>query len=275
MLSFYLVLSAALLPVIDIFCDIFRQSYSWWLVPLLFLAFFIAFIGLHILFVVIFIQLINTDKPIGNKVSTFFRGVAEVSLSMAFKLARVHIHTTGADLIPENKRFLLVCNHINDLDPTVIIEQLRGYEIAFIGKKEIYSTMKFVSKAMHALRCLPIDRENNREAAKTIISASKLIKGNISSVGIFPEGYTSKTGELLPFRNGAFKIAVKAQAPIVVCTIANTQHILKNMFRRKTDIYFDVLEVIDAGRVCSENTNELGDYISKLMAKRLAELKNN
>ena len=65
----------------------------------------------------------------------------------------------------------------------------------------------------------------------------------------------------MPFRSGAFKIAKKAHCPIVVATISNTRIILKNLFRRPTDIYLDILEVIDTDEVDAKTTAELSEKI--------------
>jgi 1-acyl-sn-glycerol-3-phosphate acyltransferase len=192
-------------------------------------------------------------------------------LQIALPLLRIKVHTTGLDKIPDDEPFLLVCNHIHDLDPAVIYYAVPDARIAFIAKKEVRQNLPFIYKALHKLSGLPIDRENNREAVKTIISATKLIKNKTNSVAVFPEGYTSKTGELQPIRNGALKIATKSQAKIVVCTIWGTKSIPKNLFRRKTDIYFDVLDVIDTEG--NPHTVELGEKIHSLMASSIQNYK--
>ena len=114
---------------------------------------------------------------------------------------------------------------------------------------------------------------SHREAAKTIINATKLLKEKTNSVAVFPEGYVSLSGELLPMRNGALKIATKSQSKIVVCTLWGTKDIPKNLLRRKTDIYFDVLDVIDT----SDNihTVEIGDQIHTMMQESLSKRKEN
>ena len=81
-----------------------------------------------------------------------------------------------------------------------------------------------------------------------------------------------KSGLLQPFRNGAFKIAQKANVPIVVCALSNTKAILKNMFRRRTDVHLDVLDVIPAETVASlKTTVEIGDYAHKILSEGLAK----
>ena len=137
--------------------------------------------------------------------------------------------------------------------------------------------MPIVAKAMHKLYGLPIDRENNREAVKTIIKAVNFIKEDKASIGIFPEGYASESGELLPMRNGAFKIAYKAEVPVVVSVIDGTKPVRYNIFRRRTDVYFKVLKVISAEELKSINSTELGDRVSEIMlkgAKRIKAEKN-
>ena len=135
--------------------------------------------------------------------------------------------------------------------------------------------MPFIAKIMHKLYGLPIDRENNREAAKTIIGAIKLLKEEKASVAIFPEGYTSKNCELLPFRNGAFKVALKAKTPIVVCVLNGTRKIPKRMVWRGCEVDFCVVNVINPEEYENMNTNELGDMIYVQMQEALSSLKKD
>ena len=88
-------------------------------------------------------------------------------------------------------------------------------------------------------------------------------------MGVFPEGYESKTGELLPFRNGAFKIAQKAQVPIVVAVLRNTKQIAKNMFRRRTDVDMEILGVVPVEELMGVPTKDVGDRIHKMMEQAL------
>ena len=115
-----------------------------------------------------------------------------------------------------------------------------------------------------------IDRENDRAALRTILKAIQFLKEDKTSIAVFPEGYTSKTGELNSFRNGAFKIAQKAGVPIVVCVLSNTPAILKNMFRRHTDVYLDVLDIIPADELNGVTTAQIGSRIHDTMTKGIS-----
>ena len=120
---------------------------------------------------------------------------------------------------------------------------------------------------MREVLCLPLDRENDREALKAILKAIQFLKEDKCSIGVFAEGGTSKTGELRPFRNGAFKVAQRAEVPIVVCAIANTRAIFRNMFRRRTDVYLDVLEVIEPETFAGESTVQMGNRAHEILEK--------
>ena len=269
----YLVASAALIPMLDNFFEILRHSYSWWLVPLLFLCFFLGLVIIHILFTVIWILTIRTDRPVKKRPA--FRKWINLTVPLLIKLVRVSVNASGVEKVPEDGRFLFVCNHQHDLDPVMMLSVFPDYDIGFIGKKEIYKTMPVIGKAMHGLCGLPIDRENNREAAKTVIEAVHILKEGKASIGLFPEGYTSKSCELLPLRNGSLKIATKAKAPIVVCVLNNTRSIPKRMFLHHTEIEFRVLSVITPEEYEGMNTNELGDIIHTQMKTALDEIRNS
>ena len=269
----YLVASAALIPMLDNFFEILRHSYSWWLVPLLFLCFFLGLVIIHILFTVIWILTIRTDRPVKKRPA--FRKWINLTVPLLMKLVRVSVNASGVEKVPEDGRFLFVCNHQHDLDPVMMLSVFPDYDIGFIGKKEIYKTMPVIGKAMHGLCGLPIDRENNREAAKTVIEAVHILKEGKASIGLFPEGYTSKSCELLPLRNGSLKIATKVKAPIVVCVLNNTRSIPKRMFLHHTEIEFRVLSVITPEEYEGMNTNELGDIIHTQMKTALDEIRNS
>ena len=272
MLYLYLVLSAVLVPILDNFFEILRQDYSWWLVPLLFVCFFIGFILLHVIVFILSFLFVSYDSP-QERGAKYYRFLEKTTLPLILTLAKVKINIKGLnpDELPTDTKYLFVCNHRHDFDPLIVMRVFEKHNIGFIGKKEIFESMFLVGKIMHKLYGLPIDRENNREGAKTIIKAIKIINEDKASIGLFPEGYTNLTEEkLLPFRNGAFKIAYKANVPIVVCTVLGTPQIPKRMFRKTTVIDFSVLKVFYPQDFKDLSTAELGEKIHNIMEKELS-----
>lgn len=223
-----------------------------------FVIFFAAALLLLLLMIVILSLFINPNEPQKTH-SGFYCAFAKYALGVLTALTRVHIHISGEEKIPQG-RWLMVSNHRSGFDPLLAIWALRKYDLAFVAKPSILS-IPFVGRFVHKICCLAIDRENDRAALKTILAAAELLKNDVTNFAIYPEGTRNTGSELLPFRNGAFKIAQKAKVPVVVMVVRGTENIAKNAPWRATDVYMDVLEVIDAGRVRELKTAEIGDEV--------------
>ena len=237
------------------------------------LSFFGVFLGLVLVaFLVLWIsaKAVDMEKPQETD-SKFYRFLANQTISTGIPLLGIRIKTKGLKKVPKDGRFLLVCNHINDLDPAVILNSFPKRQLAFISKRE--NSKKFiVGPLMHKILCQPINRENDREALKTILNCIRLLKEDKACIGVFPEGYVSLDGLLRPLKPGVFKIAQKAQVPVVVCTLKGTPQILKNARRfRPTRVDFHVVEVLPAQALQEVTTVQIAHQVYDLMAKDLGE----
>lgn len=213
-------------------------------------------------------RIVDLNKPQEHD-SKFYRFVLRLVVPVIMTLLQMRVHTSGLEKTPKDGRFLLVCNHINDLDPVTLLRYFSGSQLAFITKRENVS-MFLVGKLMHKILCQPINRENDREALKTILNCIRLIKEDEVSIAVFPEGYTSLDGKLHKFRHGVFKIATKTHVPIVVCTLQNTNKVFRNAKHLKpTDVHLHLLEVIAPEFYENMTAVELGEYVHSLMAKDL------
>ena len=249
----------------------FATLHALWQVPVFFAGSFLALVLLFLLVVLISCLFVDPKKLL-EKPSGYFRFLLNEFCRLALALGGVHVNVTGLEKVPRDGRFLLVSNHRFAFDPLVFYSSMPWADLAFLSKKENFSIF-VVAQIMREVLCLPLDRENDREALKAILKAIQFIKEDKCSIAVFPEGGTNRTEEdLLPFRNGAFKIAQKAGVPIVVCALTNTKAILKNMFRRKTDVYLDVLDVVPASEVTAHKTTaEIGDHVHKILSEGLAK----
>lgn len=241
---------------------------SLWKPVLTAMGLFAALVLAFVILVVVSAAVVDRSKP-SQRYSAYYRWLAQEIISLGLVFSRVHVHGTGVQNVPKQGRYLLVVNHLFNLDPAVCLQVLKHERLAFVSKKE-NEKIPIVGQVMHKILCLSIDRENDRAALKTIVKASQYLKEDKTSIAIFPEGYVSKTGVLQPFRNGAFKIAQKAQVPVVVGVLTNTKAILKNMFRRRCDVYFDILQTIPASQVQSLSSKELGDQVRSIMEAGIA-----
>ena len=124
---------------------------------------------------------------------------------------------------------IFCANHNSYIDIMLAYVFIPGYFV-FMGKREIQNIPLFniFFKGMNIL----VDRSSNKDGHNAFIRAGEeLDKGH--SIFIFPEGgIFFRTPELRKFKNGAFRLAIEKQIPIVPVTYRN------NWIRLQTGSYF-------------------------------------
>lgn len=258
---------AALLLAIGVGVGI---SVSPWLLPGLFVLAYLALLVVAFAFLCLACAVVDLQKPQAHD-SPFYRRLADVYIEALLRLALVRVHPQGLEKLPSQGRFLLVCNHLFVADPAILLNCFPRSQLAFITKQE-NQRLFVVGKLMHKILCQPLDREHDRAALKTILRCVELLQNDEVSIAVFPEGYTSKDGFLHSFRPGVFKIAQRAQVPIVVCTIQGTRKILPNLKRlRPTDVAVHLVEVLPPQALAGRTAVDISNQVHDLMLQDLGE----
>lgn len=260
MLQLYWSIAAVIDFLIVYNLNLVNSAWDFWIPLLMHVGILALLCGIHFVFIVLYSLVVDRNKEVRN-IHNSHRAVLLYTVKLYFQLAQVKIRATGVDKVPDDGKFLFVGNHISSYDPMVALWTLRKKNLAFVSKKEnLY--IKFGGKYIHKAGCLGLDRENNREAVKTINEAARRITDGVSAMGIYPEGWVNKTGEgLLTFRNGSFKIAKKAKVPIVIGVMNNTRSIDKNRFRRRTEVHFNIVDVIPYEAIADLKTSEISEMV--------------
>lgn len=200
--------------------------------------------------------------------SPFYRRVIALYVEALMMLARVRTQVSGLEKTPKEGRFLLVCNHQFAADPGILLHYFKDSQLAFISKKE-NRNLFCVGRLMHKILCQELDREDDRQALLVILRCIQILKEDKASIAVFPEGGTNHDELLHHFRPGVFKIAQKAQVPIVVCTLQGTRSILSNLLKGGTDVQLHLLEVIPAEELKGKTTVEIAQRVYDRMAEDL------
>lgn len=270
MYYFYMFFSLASDCAITVENRLVRSLKDVWRPILIFPLLFIGCVIIHVIIISIISLFVNRKKEC-TKMNNIFRRVSIQTLDLVMHIMRVKLHITGEDKLPEDKRFLLIGNHLSVFDPMIAMRVFSKKEVAFVSKKENIK-MPFFGRLMLASGCLSLDRDNNRSAVKTISKASAQISDGIASMGIYPEGGINKTDRvLLPFHSGSFKIAQKSKAPIVVTTIRNTEKLFKRFLFSSTDVYLDIIGVLQHEEYSSMKTREISDKVWNIMYDHLSQ----
>lgn len=267
MLYFYIAVSVVADFLISYFCIVDSPSDLWKCV-VLFPLLFLCCLTIHFVVFILYSLTADKEKDV-TQVQNSHKRFMLCTLKLFFKLGRVSYEIENEELIPNDDKYLFVCNHISIFDPIISFVLLGKRKLAFVSKKENVE-IPFAGRYMHKAGCIPLDRENNREAVKSINKAAQYISDGICAIGIYPEGYVNKSGKgLLEFRNGAFKIAKKAHTPIVVAVIKNTRDVNDKIFRHKTKVTLKIAEVIEYDEISKMKTVEISEKVREIMKNNL------
>ena len=171
-----------------------------------------------------------------------------------------------------NQPCIYVVNHQSNLD-IFTMAALFPYRTVVIGKKEL-KWLPLFGLFFIGSGNIVIDRSNRTHALAGLDAAAKHIKESGASVWIFPEGTRNRgAAEMLPFKKGAFHLAIKAQVPIVPIV---HQHLFS--YARMHDYKFvpgevlvRVLEPVPTEGMTGEDVGRLMGEVRSRMQAALAD----
>jgi 1-acyl-sn-glycerol-3-phosphate acyltransferase len=129
----------------------------------------------------------------------------------------------GLENLDPGKSYVFISNHRSYLD-TATLFICTGRRIGLVAKKELLK-VPVLGYGMAFVNVLAIDRSNPQRAIETIDKARNVLAKGFS-FGIFAEGTRAMPGELLPFKKGAFHLAIQTRAPIVPVAIKHTDRLM-------------------------------------------------
>jgi 1-acyl-sn-glycerol-3-phosphate acyltransferase len=133
------------------------------------------------------------------------------------------VEVLGKENINEKQSYVVICNHQSLYDIFLLYGWL-NIDFKWVMKKELRK-IPVLGTACEAMGHIYIDRSDSATAIEEINRAKQRIS-NGTSVLFFPEGTRSKTGEMGPFKKGAFKMALDLGLPVLPITIKGTRDIL-------------------------------------------------
>ena len=140
-------------------------------------------------------------------------------------LAGVDVITEGLDKVKPGQGYIYVGNHRSFIDILAAYLVLPG-DLRFIAKKEIFK-IPMLSFALRTMGVIEIDRSDHESATKSIARAAKELAAGRCIV-LFPEGTRSRLPrEMLPFKKGAFVLAIQTKAPLLPFTILSAEERLR------------------------------------------------
>lgn len=196
-----------------------------------------------------------------------FRIVQKWAKSLV-RLAGVTVTVHGSENLPQNQSVVFISNHQGNFDIPILLGYIDKPK-AFIAKLELLK-MPFISTWMRHMKCVFMDRSDVRQSLRTIQTAAEYIKQGYSMV-IFPEGTRSKGAQMGEFKPGSFKLALKAEAPVIPVTIKGSYRIMEQngFLIRPAEVEVFLGEAIPTKGLSKEQASNLPDEVKKIIEEKL------
>ncbi len=194
--------------------------------------------------------------------------IVQWALSVITTISGVNVIVEGAQNIPDDEAVVYIANHRSIFDVIIGYTHCPGLT-GFIAKNNL-EKVPVLRVWMRRVHCYFLDRSNPRDGLRVILSAIEDIKRGIS-IFVFPEGTRTKTGEMLPFKEGTFKMATKTGCAIIPVAITGTDEILRNHipFIRKTTVVFHYGTPIYPDQLEADQKKHIGAYTQSVIADML------
>jgi 1-acyl-sn-glycerol-3-phosphate acyltransferase len=188
-------------------------------------------------------------------------------------LSRVRVRIEGMENIDALHPHVFVANHSGLHDILALAAHL-PIQFRWVAKKSLFK-VPFMGWHMQSSGYIAIDRENPREAAKSIAAAATVIRGGVNAIA-FPEGTRSKTGDLSGFRSGAFALALRTGVPLIPITLEGSHRVIvpKTLQVNPGNIIrIRIGKPIDLAAYASGDRHQLMNDVFQIMSRDLEALR--
>lgn len=240
------------------------NAIPWYFTTLMAVGTFIIVVALFCILVMILLLTLGkkygkTYNPKDKKRWFFMVDVARFS---CFWLG-VRLKVNGLEKLPKTGPVVFYCNHESYLDMFILYVILHKWPHATLYKK-IIETYPLASGMAKALGGVSIEREDDKEALKSIIKIIGEVKEGVNFL-IFPEGTRAKTSRLNPYKAGSFKVVEKAKVPAVILALDGSFKKRMTIPFIPTHIYFNVVDVFYPEYFLDKSTHDLAERANNLV----------
>ncbi|SPQ26055.1 4d3f92ab-d368-43e3-b5b8-71a3243ab1ce [Thermothielavioides terrestris] len=201
-------------------------------------------------------------------VARSFKYTMRLTTGVTFEVQDPHGHLDNI------RPAVFIGNHQTELDVLMLGCMFPKY--CSVTAKSSLKKTPFLGWFMSLSGSIFINRSNTHDAREAMRGAADEIRNKRQSVYMFPEGTRSYAKEpmLLPFKKGAFHLAVQAQVPIVPVVVANYSHIfwIKGLVFKSGRIPCKVLDPIPTTGLTAADVDELTRSTRELMLRELIDL---
>ncbi len=166
---------------------------------------------------------ISLGASLFDRTGRLQHNVAVAWARMLLRICMIKVDVIGAEKLDPNQVYVFVSNHFSLVDTPLMFGSMpRPFRI--LARHGLWK-VPFLGWHLNRAGHVPVERENPRAAARSLIHAADKIKEGFSLL-IFPEGGRTRQPTMRSFKSGAARIAIQAGCPIVPMAIVGTRKIL-------------------------------------------------
>jgi 1-acyl-sn-glycerol-3-phosphate acyltransferase len=183
-------------------------------------------------------------------------------------LVGVRVEVKGLEMTDPKQTYIFTPNHQSFIEVPLLVTFLKR-NLAYLAKKELFK-YPIWKQGIKLIGVVPVDRSNTQAAVESARLATENLRRG-KSYAIYPEGTRSRDGRLLPFKKGAFMMAIDAGVSIVPVSISGSTKIMPKGEIKifPSTVRITVHEPISTSGYSKENISEL---IKETRAKVISAL---
>jgi 1-acyl-sn-glycerol-3-phosphate acyltransferase len=191
-------------------------------------------------------------------------------IRLGLAMVGVKVKVTGLENLDPQQAYILTPNHQSFIEVPLFVTYLDRYP-AYLAKKEVFKYPIF-GYGIGLIKVVSVDRSNSPAAVESAKQATENIRQGKSYM-VYPEGTRSKDGKLLPFKKGAFMMAIDAGVPVVPVTVSGATKIMpKGEFKLfPSTVHIIVHEPISTAGYSRNNVAELMERTREKIYSALSE----
>ncbi|HXG92513.1 MAG TPA: lysophospholipid acyltransferase family protein [Blastocatellia bacterium] len=226
------------------------------------LAFWFTAIAALAPFLILLFLITKKENVIYSPVRAFVR--------MGLAIVGVRVEVRGLERLDPRQSYIFTPNHQSLIEVPLFVTYL-GRNPAYLAKKELFKYPVF-GYGIRLIGVVPVDRSNTKSAVESARLATENLRRGKSYI-VYPEGTRSPDGRLLPFKKGAFMMAIEAGVPVVPVTISGATKIMPKAQIKvyPSTVRITVHEPISTEGYSKENVAELVESAREKILSALGE----
>ena len=182
------------------------------------------------------------------------------------------LHISGGENLDSNQAYVIVSNH-QSLADIPVISHLK-LDTKWLTKAELFR-LPVMGWMLRMAGDVPIDRSDRRKGARAMLQCARYLRQGCSVV-FFPEGTRSPDGQVLPFNEGPFQLAIREHVPILPLVVEGSGAALPRnswIFGATRDVQLRILEAVSVDGWNMAQVAALRDAVRQRIVDELDRLR--